>query len=126
MNREQYAKLTDEEKRIKIAELCDWTNIIVLKPNVYRGIVIKGRPPYLKDRPELHGEDTIPDYLNDLNACHEFETYAELGMSEHSGKAAEYSALLRHIAVEGGRHLFSATAEQRCEAFVLTMEGADD
>jgi len=51
-------KLTQEEKRIKIAEVCGWTGI--------RGNI--GYPNAATEAAEVYY--LIPNYFNDLNACH--------------------------------------------------------
>src|SRR5271165_6117703 len=70
MTIEELAKLTPEEKRVKIAELCGW------KPPFYedeRSGAFLGDGgtwgPELGDVPKR----IVPDYLNDLNAMHKAE-----------------------------------------------------
>lgn len=66
---------------------------------------------------------TIPDYLNDLNAIHEAE--GSLDASHH----AQFREWLMHVVAStaGGlpsdfdRAYVSATASQRCEAFLRTI-----
>ena len=79
MNREQWSKLTDDERRIKVAELCGWTRIHLDSEwlsfdgdytyealvGVPAGCVWVGSGSY--------GE--IPNYLHDLNAMHEAEEH---------------------------------------------------
>lgn len=99
--------MTDTEIRIVIAEKCGWVNLHV---NEIYGIL--GTPPK-----SISGNwDKVPDYPNDLNACHEFEeTLAE----EHNGEGSGpyYRNILGGIC---GTHAkaISATARQRCEAFL--------
>jgi len=63
----------------------------------------------------------LPDYLNDLNACHEFEKVLSTSpeyMQQHAFN--NYAYLL----IEMCKHqcnAVSATAAQRCEAFLRTI-----
>jgi len=104
MTREEYAKLTDEEKRVKVAEHCGIKNI--------------GRySKYSSLMGELDGRTVmILDYLNDLNACHEFEEFKTI--EQHD----KYDTLLDSITRKAGIPSWNATAAQRAEAFVLTLE----
>lgn len=121
MTSEEYDKLTDEEKQIKVAELCGWKR----RPVDGNGIawwehpehgrykpdgVIRGCPYYITD---------VPDYLSDLNACHGFEKRLNLD------QRVKY---LKHLGWKVGSWQWvatHATAEQRCKAFVLTMTGGE-
>lgn len=122
MTHDKWAKLTDEEKRIKVAELCGWERDT-------------GNPPYtFGPRWYLNGNryddssyavtpNYLPDYLNDLNTMHEVETVMLL-----DPRCLEVHYLCRLGEVCGKprasqeRELYHATAAQRAEAFVLTME----
>ena len=120
MTREQYAKLTDEEVRIMVAEFAGWERI--------------KRPP----RPELsvmwklHGEGQrvtvyeLPDYVHDLNAMHKVEKLLDITL----GQEITYMEKLIEVmsSPEGcypGNILWHASAAQRVEAFVLTMEAGE-
>jgi len=112
MNSEEYDKLSDEEKRIKIAELCGY--------KAQEGRVDGLGRPFLRlgeTGRYLHISE-IPDYLNDLNACHEFE---ELIVGDVE-KELRYLGHLNEATRDNKLGMFRATAEQRCKAFVLTME----
>ena len=124
MTREQWAKLTPEEQRIKVAELCGW-EVRKSGAAILSGIICwnseldKSRPP------EDDGiRFDVPDYLNDLNAIHEAEK------SLDDTQSVNYDYYLKCICWDDGvrtntrigAHL--ATAAQRAEAFVLTMEAA--
>lgn len=105
--------MSPEKQRIAIATACEWTDI--RRQNLYAG-----------DR-DLYGNKLIggekhrnrlPDYLGDLNACHEMEQvlthdqridYMEwLGLSsgEHWHKVWAY---------------VQATSAERCTAFIRTL-----
>jgi hypothetical protein len=112
MTSEEYDKLTDEEKRIKIAELCGWD---CREAEVGFFYEPNGEIDPL-------GLDQVPDYLNDLNACHEFEMTLT-----PDGNLFGYCCKLSDIKVaeDGDRYTVRATAEQRCKAFVLVMTGGE-
>jgi hypothetical protein len=67
----------------------------------------------------------IPDYCNDLNACHEFEKLLTIDQCDQF----DYFLFLENNKPEhawpeaASLYEFHATAEQRCRAFVATMEG---
>lgn len=112
MTLEQIQALTDDEIRVRVAELCGWQ-----WEKLWTG--------------ELHGKPIgeqgpfreVPNYPADLNACHEFEH----GLSYD--QASEYGqALLKIRAAErwddrppAGDHAFFHTPRARCEAFLATM-----
>lgn len=102
--------LTPEQKRVKIAEACGWTVIEGVEPRDcgYR----LGHP--------IHGweeRESLPDYLRDLNAMHAAEHYLT------KGQADAYGALLERPRedVDKGGYGWHATAEQRVDAFLLTV-----
>lgn len=119
MTPEELSKLTPEEKRVKIAEMCGWAEIH--SASGFGGVALRGYPWF---EGIGMGEDTeeIPDYLNDLNAMHEAEKCIE------SDKQIE-SHLDNLTNVCGGdtpvgRASFTAyfaTAAQRSDAFLLTI-----
>jgi hypothetical protein len=116
------------ELRMKVAELCGWK---FLKQGVY----VRAYPPGTStddgpcarflipsDRRNARIEscnENAPDYCNDLNACHSFETQ----MQERDGSEFDryVKALVNIVNLEGGYYI-CATAQQRCRAFVETME----
>lgn len=62
--------------------------------------------------------DDVPDYLSDLNAMHEAEKQLT------SGQWVDYKyelATASGATIEGMRNLISATASQRAEAFLRTL-----
>ena len=60
----------------------------------------------------------IPDYLNDLNACCEFE---EKLIALGPPLLDTYQIFLLAICTRAGNRIFRATAAQRCEAFLKTI-----
>lgn len=128
MTREQWKALAPAEQRIKVAELCGWK-----LRNMFTGnsvtILIAVRPvgatmsiPYTS-REEL-SEDALPDYIGDLNAMHEAE---ELLHSEDHCRIGDYTGNLTQVmgAFNASWMWTFATAAQRAEAFVLTMDKGD-
>ena len=121
MTREKWKQMTAEEQRIKIAELCGWSNVhktgeqFDSEPLMDKGIGLVGfRNLTVTKERQL---EVVPDYLNDLNACHEFEKTL---VDEHEGTKWTYKQRLKTML---GASWGFATAEQRCEALVLTMTG---
>ena len=125
MTREQWAKMTDEQKRIKVAESCGWKcyndNGMGWKVEHQSGV------PMFQHLSLSHAVAHLPDYLNDLNAMHE----AEKLLWEDAEKLNLYWLLLREVThcsnppsgcVGVVPIAAMTTARQRAEAFVLTME----
>lgn len=108
-------ELSDDELRIRVAEFCGWKNIHIRKPTIDPSLVglqdgkFDGRYGY------------IPEYTKDLNAMHE----AEKVLSSREDRLS-YLTNLCTITGDGdvgGSVLdtITATARQRAEAFVLTL-----
>ena len=127
MTKEQWAKLTDEEKRIKVAELCGWA---FDTGTDYKLPCCWGIWPSMREGEECQGVGTkgyayeIPNYHQDLNAMHEVvgtlteqqkTIYRNLLVGMCDGMCNNWGAI-------------DATAAQRAEAFVLalTMESEDE
>lgn len=119
--------MTPEQQRIAIAEACGW----IYRPehdvefNTPAGRVApeSWRIDYPNGDCEAACFDGLPDYLNDLNAMHEAE---KLILNYDAGSHGRYIDHL--IDVCGKRkdetwHLaiFHATASQRAEAFLRTL-----
>ncbi len=122
--------MTDMELRSKVAELAGWKNIRTLTredlysdENLYGWVGSPGGIPpwYLGTNPEYNME-ALPDYLNDLNAMNAVEKtlvgeqaflYVDLLTATMSGVWADHKRRLECA---------TATARQRAEAFVKTME----
>lgn len=110
MTREKWAAMTDDERRIKIAELCGWWLYTT---------TVSGQRWYRNKFGVSVFEGALPNYLNDLNAMAEAETILTMA------KRFKYRGLL--IKAQADKtypdiHSISASAVQRAEAFVLTME----
>lgn len=119
--------MTPEAQRIAIAEACGWKLLDGKPQNMlwpcdgYRtgvdGFMMK--PPGPTHR---HGVPP-PDYLNDLNAMHEAE-------NSLAGKRPDYRRTLACIFTDhpddGYFLAITATAAQRAEAFLRTLNLWDD
>ncbi len=117
--------MTNEELRVKVAELCGWKQIATeLEMKFFGG-------PQQRETDEAVSSFMLPDYPNDLNACAEFEkTLTDHQLRIYGDQLQE---ILRWYIVgyieQDYRANFvklakiaCATAEQRCRAFVATME----
>lgn len=110
--------MTQQEKRIKIAEACGWKDChFPLASNVHEPIterVVCGIPP------QKQTHSPLPDYFNDLNAIHE----AEIIIPDDRWPAycnrlnGIYFGITRGMSSLGA---YAATATQRAEAFGLTL-----
>ena len=107
------SRMTDDEKRIRIAELCVFKDIFTTNDGVVRGY-----------QPHHSVGKRLPDYLNDLNAMHEAEKVLTVRQWN------KYTVNLARVIAEaksGDRVevptnvLLSATARQRADAFLLTL-----
>ena len=102
--------MTPEKQRIAIAEACGWDGIFKNDEGEYCG-----HQPNQPRFTEWVTNAPLPDYLNDLNAMHEAEKVLTDDQYDdyrrHLGKAANYL----------WRGIFSATAAQRAEAFLRTL-----
>jgi len=134
MTREEWSKLTDEKKNIKVARLCGWKKIrreILL----YQGICGSIPTKYLLVGHIFHSKEEgyVPDYLRDLNAMHNAEISAFGGsVGNVNSNFFLWSTARRHLAEVCARPdqpcrvgpywICYATAAQRAEAFALTMD----
>jgi hypothetical protein len=119
--------MTPERQRIAIAEACGWKSCRVWSKPGWQNDLLGYSPhdPF----PHCNGEQTVPDYLNDLNAMSEAEAVADkLGMwlqYVHELAAVttpavnnEFMTTLRWTTVWP---ICTATAAQRAEAFLKTI-----
>jgi hypothetical protein len=84
-----------------------------------------GLPPNNFDDGTEHCSKHLPDYLNDLNACHEMEkvlTYeqAEIFEGELCDIAKSENDVLKN-SLQSKSFIFHVTATQRAEAFLRTL-----
>ena len=130
MTRKKWAAMTHDERWIKIAELCGYTNIGPAVPEDRFGT--GHEPPMVGHYPESKSRGLrhpIPDYLNDLNALH--AAYAALDpLKQHAfkcklGRMFERSSGQPGMNADDDYGYFDgqcATAAQRAEALALTLE----
>jgi hypothetical protein len=111
--------MTNEQINIAIAEACGW-------------IIIKACDGSLIGKPknEQGPMDEIPDYCNDLNAMHEAENHLPSDKKEDYWYQL-YENCRRSVfsRVEDNYKMLHATAAQRAEAFLRTInkwEGGSD
>jgi hypothetical protein len=103
--------MTEQQKRVKIAEACGWKRLGPIPEKLNWGAVAGA--PYWYFTHEL------PDYFRDLNTWHEIE----MGMSDK--EYVTYCITLNQLWIDAnkGKHVLrtaSATATQRAEAFGKT------
>jgi hypothetical protein len=102
--------MTDQQKRIRIAEKCGWTDIKEKWSGIY------GEPTELGGKNKNYLWRRVPDYLNDLNAMHEAERQI---LNEETWQIYRHN--LTKITFNTGEDEVSATARQRADAFLLTI-----
>lgn len=124
MTREKWLNLSDEARRVKVAELCGWKK----SDSIYSfeiGVNQHGfwkKPIYFWLNPKGEQCLGLPEYLTDLNAMHEAE---ELIYGDERWRTYEGWLWDTTNSIEGGGDLIHATAAQRAEALALTMEPED-
>ena len=129
MIREKWAAMTPDEQRAKVHMLANPGNWMFRKDAGWSvGYWHQDNDPHgacVSTSIEVGPGARIwpgTDYLNDLNACAEFERTLD------EDKRFKYEVRLHAINTEHGLGIsvwetVHASAAQRCEAFVLTMEG---
>lgn len=112
--------MTKSEQRIAIGRACGW--------RLLGGSRDPSHHSWVHDsRPGSFGMWPLPDYLNDLNACRDMEHWLEYHCTqwygdENAGSAPEaYMAHLMDIVNDDDWLFMGATAAQRCEAFLKTL-----
>jgi hypothetical protein len=116
--------MSPERQLIAIAEACGWTEIFTVNDGVMRGI-----PPSVAP----HGSVRVPDYLNDLNACHKAVKSQDWIFSKrHQYRQHLMKIVTRDITIDedtvmedkwtvAAGECIEATAAQRCEAFLKDL-----
>lgn len=113
MTREQWAKMSDEERRVRIARICGWDEFA--KNESFANITGRWRMSLCRA--------TVPNYLNDINAMHDAEkSLIYCAGGDREMRIIDYTALLDVFTLDEVVMGYSATAAQRAEAFILTME----
>jgi hypothetical protein len=102
--------MNKEQQRITIAEACGWTKI-----SDWKAAGINGK------HPTEPWTEVIPDYLNDLNAMH--EAVKTLPQNIKPRYFACLCFVVRGaISLNGYSKATEATAAQRAEAFLRTID----
>lgn len=107
-------KMTPEQMRVAIAEACGWACIENGNSMALGGMFLKGYPPKL---PIIGAKDLLPDYLADLNACHEMEALVKKDVRLY----LRYGQELIKLSGDGMFDAMFSTAPQRCEAFLKCL-----
>jgi len=98
--------MTPENQRIAIAEACGWYDLVKQDVSLFGKLEPESQKTFELD---------VPDYLDDLNAMHEAEkTLGDPQLWE------EYGDNLERAMGEVG-WIYHATASQRAEAFLRTL-----
>ena len=107
--------MTNEQKRIKIAEACGWNLVSDNETQLYSwsNPSIKHRIKWMMNK-DMASQSVIPDYFGDLNAIHEAENV--LNDTQHSNYRGELLKVCLSLA-----DALCATAAQRAEAFGLAL-----
>jgi hypothetical protein len=103
---EKETQMTQEQKRIAIAEACGWRLFSQVK-NLWA-------PPRCVVEYDCDAYP-LPNYLNDLNAMHEAENVL---FPTHE---ADWHLNLARVCGHSWRIMLTSTASQRAEAFGLTL-----
>ena len=131
--------MNPEQQRIAIAKACGWTDIQI-NFDSKSGLIGKKRsiPSYCHSIPYQgynfegsHRSDYgagIPDYLNDLNAMHEVESFIrnaqdQMRYASETLIAMGFDDLMEasDLNVDYCWHVMGATAAQRAKAFLKTL-----
>jgi len=106
--------MTPEQQQIAIAKACGWK---IANPENDRADYRHWTPPNCVAKPNHIYGDRPPDYLNDLNACHEMEKV--LNLNQFWAYAKWLIVMVDPL--RGQDSYISSTAAQRAEAFLRTL-----
>jgi hypothetical protein len=102
--------MNKQEQRIAIAEACGYRNIALREdPDEGFGPLLTG----FKNDNQF--DEQIPDYLNSLNAMHKAEKIFDHALY------CRYINELCDVTIKGNNSMYMATAVQRAEAFLKTL-----
>ena len=104
--------MSPEKQRVAIATACGWT---IANSENDRADFLYWAPPGCVSKPNEIWLGEPPNYLADLNACHEMEEW--LKKDDRHGFACYASELFS----EHGSDAVHVTAAQRSEAFLRTL-----
>jgi hypothetical protein len=112
--------MNEEQQRITIAQACGWE----LKSNglspmwSWQNESLTHRIKWVAHK-EMASQGVLPDYLNDLNACHEMEK--ALSKTEGYWQLKGFGKYCNELSAICGEENIIATAAQRAEAFLRTI-----
>ena len=122
MTLEQVKAMTDEELRIRVAELLGWTNICEESHYSYDDME---HCDVLCGVSKTGCKDEVPNYPRDLNACHKMEeTLTDIQFCKYVQILCGHTTTgikIQWGGPDAGRAC-RATARQRCEAFIIAKE----
>ena len=105
--------MTPEQQRIAIAEACGFINARMWGESCIACMGITSEGKYW-------GGLGVPDYLNDLNAMHEAEKMLRKPMKGSDTDTIIGDRMHKYAELIG--YAFDATANQRAEAFLRTID----
>jgi hypothetical protein len=119
--------MTPEEQRIAIAEACGWAQCIFVESiRLTKGFPPPGNPPAYGTYE--NGMAQIPNYLNDLNAMQKAEGYFTAASDQMCYALTLLNVIGLQVKSENDDlnvdycwHACTATATQRAEAFLKTL-----
>jgi len=114
---ETHDTMNPEQQDIAIFESLGWKYLPPVKRDSSFIVRPENLPRWKKGR-EIAYKDDIPSYGTDLNACREFE---EKLIALGPPALDTYEIFLSAICTRAGNRIFRATAAQRCEAFLKTI-----
>lgn len=118
--------MTPQAQRIAIAEACGWTCCGHVHEKPPHGLHPSRNINSYSTTHVLAGDvpiEDLPDYLNDLNAMHEAEKVLSDEQKELYARLLHNSSRTLNLAAW---HCTFATASQRAEAFLRTLNLWDD
>ena len=125
MTLEEVQALSDEELRIRVAKLCGWE---YKKPDS-NGLVWCKHPVHGWKKPKRiqppYAPHDVPRYPQDLNTMHEAELATFGPSSVYNEKWEPLMNALDKVTGGLSWSVYTATARQRAEAFVLAMKGTE-
>lgn len=119
MKAEDVKAMSDEELRVKVAQLDGWKSEVDSRDLTCICVT------WTKGNKVVPGNGHLPDYPQDLNSMHEAEKVLKKGLTGTRNQKSTYRLVLYRILQAAGEDAVEwghATARQRAEAFVLAME----
>jgi hypothetical protein len=109
--------VTQQEKRIKIAEACEFKPLEFVPPKRGEFILEQNNFRRWKKAGKTFHTDDLPDYFKDLNACHDMEKV----VLENAGSWVRYVKEIKVQSCLTGLPHFHIPAAERAEAFGKTL-----